>query len=65
MTTLTLLELQQQFAACLPSLIAKAHSLGYHVTLGDAYRDPRAFGDLERSRPTACRPRTSSAWPLT
>jgi len=44
--TLTLLELQQQFAALVPALIQKAHSLGYHVTLGDAYRDPRAFGSL-------------------
>lgn len=35
---------QQQFARMLPSLINKAHELGYTVTLGDAYRDPRAFG---------------------
>ena len=35
---------QQMFARLLPVLINKAHELGYTVTLGDAYRDPRAFG---------------------
>jgi hypothetical protein len=27
-----------------PRLIDKAFALGYEVTLGDAYRDPRLFG---------------------
>jgi len=35
---------QQHFALMIPGLIEKAHQLGYRVTLGDAYRDPRAFG---------------------
>lgn len=35
---------QQHFARMLPGLIEKAHQLGYQVTIGDAYRDPRAFG---------------------
>lgn len=37
---------QQHFARMVPGLIEKAHQLGYTVTLGDAYRDPRAFGAL-------------------
>lgn len=27
-----------------PRLIDKAHELGFEITVGDAYRDPRAFG---------------------
>ena len=34
-------ERQVQFAASVPLLIQKAFELGYQVTLGDAYRDPR------------------------
>jgi hypothetical protein len=34
-------EAQVQFAAMVGTLIAKALSLGFEVTLGDAYRDPR------------------------
>lgn len=37
---------QKLFARLLPTLINKAHELGYEVTLGDAYRDPRAFGRM-------------------
>jgi hypothetical protein len=29
-----------------PRLIDKAHELGYEVTLGDAFRDPRVHGKL-------------------
>lgn len=29
-----------------PRLIDKAHELGFEVTVGDAYRDPRAFGKV-------------------
>lgn len=29
-----------------PRLIDKAHELGFEVTLGDAYRDPRSHGKL-------------------
>jgi hypothetical protein len=28
----------------LPRLIDKAHELGFELTLGDGYRDPRVFG---------------------
>ena len=30
-----------RFARMLPRLLDKAHELGFEVTLGDAYRDPR------------------------
>ena len=33
---------QSEFAARVPFLILKALDIGYEVTLGDAYRDPRA-----------------------
>jgi len=39
--TTRLLERQMQFAAMVPDLISKAFEMGYKVTLGDAYRDPR------------------------
>ena len=39
-----LLETQWKFMRMLPALISKAHELGYEFTLGDGYRDPRAFG---------------------
>ena len=38
---MTLREAQSQFAANVPLLIRYAIELGYEVTLGDAYRDPR------------------------
>ena len=41
---MTLLTSQQVFAAAVPKLINKALSMGYSVTLGDAYRDPRVHG---------------------
>lgn len=48
--TETLLQKQRRFARMLPRLIDKAHELGYEVTLGDAYRDPRVFGPLGERR---------------
>lgn len=39
-----LLERQFEFMQMLPRLIDYAHKLGYQVTIGDAYRDPRVFG---------------------
>ena len=36
-----LLKRQWAFARRVPLLIQKAHELGYEVTLGDCYRDPR------------------------
>lgn len=41
-----LLEKQMLFAKLVPRLIDKAYELGYTVTLGDAYRDPRVFGTI-------------------
>lgn len=37
---------QRRFAKLVPRLIDMAHNLGYEVTLGDAYRDPRVFGNV-------------------
>lgn len=42
----TLGQKQKLFARMIPRLIDKAHELGFEVTLGDAYRDARAFGKL-------------------
>jgi len=51
---MTLLECQQKFALMVPRLILQAAHLGYGVTLGDAYRDPRVTyghpGSLHRFR---------------
>jgi hypothetical protein len=41
---------QRDFARLVPRLIDKAHELGFRVTLGDAYRDPRVFGQLGESK---------------
>lgn len=43
---MTLGEKQRLFMRLLPRLLDKAHELGFEVTLGDGYRDPRAFGAL-------------------
>lgn len=47
---MTLLEKQQLFASLLPKLLQKAFELGYNITLGDAYRDPRVFGAVGEQR---------------
>lgn len=53
-----LLERQHQFAKMLPRLLDKAHELGFEVTLGDAFRDPRVFGPvgvkMSYSAPSSC-----------
>lgn len=46
---MTLGEKQRLFARLVPRLIDHAHALGYEVTLGDAYRDARAFGAMGTS----------------
>ena len=46
MTNETLLQRQQRFAEMSAKLILKAIELGYQVTLGDAYRDPRVHGQF-------------------
>lgn len=43
-TTETLRQKQSRFAYMVSRLITRIYSEGYQVTLGDAYRDPRAFG---------------------
>jgi hypothetical protein len=35
---------QQKFTECISKLIAQAYKLGYALTFGDAYRDPRVHG---------------------
>lgn len=43
---MSLREKQSKFARMVADLIIKAYSLGYEITLGDAYRDPRLHGEL-------------------
>ena len=43
---MTLREQQSKFAKMAAELILKAYELGYEVTLGDAYRDPRLHGEF-------------------
>ena len=42
---------QRLFMRLVPRLIDKAHELGFEVTLGDGYRDPRAFGPVGEDGP--------------
>lgn len=39
-------EAQRLFMRLLPRLIDHIHSQGYECTIGDAYRDPRVFGEI-------------------
>lgn len=48
--TRQLLLAQWEFAEWVPRLILKAYELGYQVTLGDAYRDPRCPYGSKSSR---------------
>lgn len=48
--TSRLLAAQTQFAKAVPSLINKAIDMGYDVTLGDAYRDPRVSHGSKSSK---------------
>lgn len=41
---MTLREKQSAFTLMVAKLILKADELGYELTFGDAYRDPRVFG---------------------
>lgn len=43
-------EKQKLFVRLLPKLINYAHRNGYEITLGDAYRDPRAFGKIGKRK---------------
>lgn len=42
----TLGQKQQRFTRMVARLLDKAHDLGFEVTLGDAYRDPRVHGAM-------------------
>jgi hypothetical protein len=46
---MTKLEAQQKFATMIPMLFDKAHEMGFAITLGDAYRDPRVSYGSETS----------------
>lgn len=43
---MNLSEKQQRFTHMVALLILQAEQMGYQITLGDAYRDPRVFGNL-------------------
>ena len=45
-TAETLSQKQRRFARMVARLIDHAHALGFEVTLGDAYRDPRLHGEF-------------------
>jgi hypothetical protein len=42
----TLRQKQSRFARMVADLLIKAYELGYEVTLGDAFRDPRLHGEM-------------------
>ena len=42
----TLGQKQRRFSLMVAKLILKAYEMGYEVTLGDAYRDPRLHGNM-------------------
>jgi hypothetical protein len=44
MPTETLLQKQFRFMRMVPRLLDKAHEMGFEVTEGDAFRDPRVHG---------------------
>ena len=43
---MTLGKKQRLFTRLVADLLEFAHSRGYEITLGDAYRDPRLHGDI-------------------
>lgn len=43
---MTLREKQSKFVLMIVQLINKATEMGYELTLGDAYRDPRLHGNI-------------------
>ena len=47
---MSLADKQQEFAYNVALLILKANELGYKVTLGDAYRDPRCHYGIKNSK---------------
>lgn len=53
-----LLHLQQNFSKTLAFFILLADLKGYKVTFGDAYRDPRVFGEVGENKGTYSHPRS-------
>lgn len=47
---MTLRQQQSRFARKVADLIIQAEAMGFEVTLGDAYRDPRVHGDFGTKR---------------
>lgn len=47
---MTLGEKQRKFTALIAKLIEWAYANGYELTFGDAYRDPRVFGEVGYSK---------------
>lgn len=47
---MTLREQQSKFLWLVPRLINYAYEMGYEMTLGDGYRDPRVFGHVGSSK---------------
>jgi len=47
---LTLRKKQRLFSRLIAELIIWAYEQGYEVSVGDAYRDPRAFGEVGVSK---------------
>lgn len=41
---------QRLFTRLVAQLLDKAHEMGYEVTFGDAYRDPRIFGQVGQAK---------------
>lgn len=42
----TLSQKQRRFSVMVAGLMAYAFSIGYEITFGDAFRDPRVHGDI-------------------
>lgn len=47
---MTLGKMQRKFSLMVAQLIIFAYSKGYEISLGDAYRDPRAFGEVGETK---------------
>ena len=47
---MTLRQKQSGFAKMVARLIVRSQIMEYEVTLGDAYRDPRVFGELGKKK---------------
>ena len=47
---MTLGQQQRKFTLMIAQLVIFAYSKGYELTFGDAYRDPRVYGELGESK---------------